>query len=467
MTTFMATFGGLPEELIQETLLHLSSIRSSEPQSTAFRDKKKEKARQCENRLRQRTLHTLCLTSHHLRRIATPILYASFTGSATWQGIEPMKLFHRTILSPDYAVGLKIKLAEYVLYVENRLSDYLGNSLHDGTELSGASHMVARYFYLLADVVRHVPNLQHLSVVSLETNDVSFWTYVLPADAGTEAPAACRIFAGHGCRKLQTLCAQIHTEGYGVGADAASFRRICSAMTTVPLLSDFRASGVMTSGLSVPFYESFKNLQRLEITECVLDLDLVVDIWSACDGLRHITCAWAFLDCWDESPSDLYPGLLRHAETLESLHLDLGEVRFDYASSETLKVLGTLRPFRRLEYVGISETGFRSYVSPFLDTTHLTPPPRIAELLPEALKSFTLLLTSGSSPTYGGHMDHSSDMWDLVEDCQSSLPSLRNISIMSGEPLRRSPLITEAFSKIGVCLDLDIKDSVATPAFSL
>jgi hypothetical protein len=72
-----------------------------------------------------------------------------------------------------------------------------------------------------------------------------------------------------------------------LGLDAASFRQICSAMSLVPSLSDFRASGVMTTEFTGPDLRlgAFKSLQRLEVIECVLDLDEVVDLLSACARL--------------------------------------------------------------------------------------------------------------------------------------------------------------------------------------
>jgi hypothetical protein len=386
MTTSNAAFGNLAEELAEEILFHLSSIRSYEPQSTAFKDKKNEKARQRKNRVRQRALYAICLTSHCLRRIATPILYASFTGSATLHGWKTLQLFKRTICTPQATniATLRINHAECLLYLENRLSDYLGNNLYDDMEPSHAENMVANYFCMLADVIRSAPNLQHLSVVSLETTDVSLWGYLLPGHCSLTLDE--KNPAGHGLTKLQTLCLQIHMAAYDSANVDISFHDICLAMTRVPLLSDFRASGVATSGQPLSHLESgsFKRLQRLEITECVLDFDEITDILTACEGLRHITCAWAYLDETVIGPCKLYTGLLQHVETVESLHLDLHEVRFEYSIPQTLELFGTLKLFTKLKSLTISWDYLLGWVPEV--PAHFTPSMLIADLLPSSLE---------------------------------------------------------------------------------
>ncbi|KAF1833231.1 hypothetical protein BDW02DRAFT_470181, partial [Decorospora gaudefroyi] len=339
------TIHSLPDELLLEILRYLIAIRSFETQSTAFLNKREERARQCENRVRQLALYSLCFTSRNLRRVATPILYSSFTGSTTSHGLLILKLFHRTVSNSNNASGSNSRLTNHLLYVENRLADHLGNSLSADIRLAEPTHMVQKYFYLLSDIVRRAPNLQHLCVTNLESKDVSFWKYILPGQNHTESSTSTSV-AGHGLCKLQALCVQVHTTSFRGKGVTVSFRDICSSMTLVPSLSDFRASTVTAIGPSGPSssFGNFKSLQRLELTQCVLDFDFVIDIWSACEGLRHVVCAWAYLDCPDGAPSDLYPGLLRHAETLETLHLDLREVRFDNQTSTSPppQPLGTL-----------------------------------------------------------------------------------------------------------------------------
>ena len=435
------TLRGLPDELLMEILQHLSTIRSYETQSAAFKHKQVEKARQQENHVRRLTLYNLCLASKHVRRIATPVLYSSFTGAATWHGIEPLRLFHRTISEAKASVGDQFKHADCLQYVENRLSDYRGNNLYADTELPDSLQMVARYFYLLADIVSHAANIQHLSVTSMETREITFWGYILPGHHGVT------VLARHAFRKLQTLCLQMHTRGY---IETVSFRQIRSAMTSVPLLSDFRASGVMDiMPTSRALAGSYQRLQRLEIIECVLDLKVVGQMWSACEGLRHIVCSWAFLDCESEVPSDLYPALLSQRDTLETLYLDFRDVRFD-DDLVISQCLGILQPFTRLKSLAISENGFLGEPSPFAVSSTLSNPPRIAAMLPSELDSFTLLLDTSKREAWDERMDDSVDMWNLATDYRSSTLSLKELIVKGQASLREAPRLTLAFSEVGV-----------------
>jgi hypothetical protein len=310
--------------------------------------------------------------------------------------------------------------------------------------------MVARYFLLLAAIVRCAPNMQHLSVASLETNDISFWNRIVhtPSDI---APSGPILLAVNGFRNLQTLCVQLHTKGYGLGRDAASFRRICSAMTSVSSLVDFRASGVMTTEFLGPDLSNgaFKSLQRLELIECVLDIEEVVYLWSACKGLRHINCVWSYLTVYAEATlSDLYPGLLPHIKTLETLHLDFREVRWDYEHTTTLLLLGTLQPFERLERLIVSQTGLLAHDTVISGSSLARP----RGLLPVDLKTLVLLLNE--SEKYSGWLDRSYSMKNLYEDCKASAPSLRNVVVKCPSPPSPAPYLTADFAEIGVLLTL-------------
>ena len=449
MSVSRTTICTLPDELILEIVRHFSAIRSYEPQSTAFKEKGKEKARQYENHVRQVALYSLCLTAHRLRRIATPVLYASFMGCATWHGYEPLKLFHRSISSSEKAFGMKVHLAEFLEYVENRLCDYLGNSLYDDTEFYGAVNMVARYFYLLSDIVKHAPNLRHLSIVSLETDEVSFWTYIIPEDIDTWAPRPVAKVVNHGFSRLHTLCIQIHTEGYTYGRDPAWFRRICSAMTSVPSLADFRVSGITTSGQSLPMLGNFKKLRRLEITECGLDFDEIIDTWSACEDLQHIVCEWAFLNCAAEVPSDLHSELSRHSKTLETFVLDTREVRFSHLFATHPQLLGSLQPFTVLKSLVICETALLGDTFPLLDFPDQQLQCRIASLLPTSLERLTLLLHSDYAYEQDCRLDEAFALWHLAEDGKRDLPNLQEINVRYPMTLS-APNLAKAFQEASV-----------------
>lgn len=446
----------LPDELILETVHHLSTIRTFEPQSTAFREKKKERARQSENRIRQTALHSLCLTSRRIRCIATPALYASFVSFGTQHGYKTLKLFHRTISNPADTIDLKVHVATYIHYVENRLSDYLGNSLLDDSATDDVEEMAAHYFLLLSDIVRHAPNIQHLSIVSLEVDEVSFWRYILPGDSGTWAPPPSVKIASHGLCQLQYLSFQLLNEVYDMSPDAASFLRICSAMSSIPSLIDLRASSVVTYGLTTSFNGFFKNLQRLEITQCVLDFDEVGELWSGCEALRHITCEWAFLDCAFEKLSDLNPGLLRHTKTLETLNLDLREVRFHVPGIESPKSLVcSLRPFKNLKSLAVCEVALFGTPFPVSYSLNQNQKYRIAELLPENLTHLTLLLEHGSDKSRW-LIDGAVALSDLAEKCKMGLLGLNEITIRS--PARLSTLaITKTFQEVGLSFNI-VKD---------
>ncbi|CAO2649232.1 Nn.00g066170.m01.CDS01 [Neocucurbitaria sp. VM-36] len=447
MTTSATTLCDLPDELILETIRSLNVTRSYETQSTAFKEREKEKARQCENRVRQLALHSICLTSHRLRRIATPTLYAAFLGSATWHGFEPIRLFHRTISNPEHAIGLNVRLAECVQYVENRLSDYRGNSLHDDMSTSDATDMITQYFYLLADIIKYAPNAQHLSIVSLEDDQVSFWEFILPGHLGGGASNAPSLVASHGFPKLQTLNLQLHTQAYGI-----LFHRICLAMTSVPLLTEIRASGVIASGATWPSSLSFQSLQRLELTECTLDFEEVLDILLACESLQHIACHWAFLDAGRTTPSDIYPGLLHHSKTLRTLCLDMREVRLQY-TSVTISPLGSLRTFTNLESLTACETALLGNTRPLFGFADQDLPYNIVELLPGKLKKFALLFRSDLWYERRYLIDDVHALWHLAENCKAAVPDLSHVSVSSTLE-QDAPNLTLAFNALGLEFDV-------------
>lgn len=435
------TLCDLPNELILETISHLNSIRSYEPQSTAFKKRKEEIARQRENRVRQLALHALCLTSHHLRRIATPTLYASFIGSTTGYGFDPAILFHRTISSPGCAVGLNIRLAECLQYVENRLSNYLGNSLHDAGEYFDLYRLLSPYQELLANIIKLAPNINHMCVISLETDQVSFWNHVLPEVSGASIPSGLTTVAGHGLRKLRTLAFQINGEGPGSDEERAWFRRICSATASVPALVDLRASSVMSSSSELPAFSTFQNLQRLELTRCSLEFEEVAEILLACEGLRHIGCEWAYLDPQATPVSTVYPGLLKHADTLETLFWDMREIRFTSTSS---RILGSLREFTRLESLTMCET-FLEKPWPYLETPDQAIPENLVTILPVNLKSFAFLLS---------HIRRDYKLDDIVElhffgqDVRTELPDLKEFSLRANRDT--APLLKKHFDEADV-----------------
>ncbi|KAF7454375.1 hypothetical protein A1F94_001018 [Pyrenophora tritici-repentis] len=340
MMTENTTLCGLPDELLVEIMQHLSIIRSDKIQSFHFQ-KFISRDRESENRARQLALYNLCLAYKHVRRIATPILYSSFTGAADWNGTQPLKLFHRTLNEHNVVAGQHFKHAEYLQYVENRAFDGqdIGDSYADEKDPESA-HMLAHYFYLLADIVNQAMNIQNLTVDSLETHKITFWGYILPGYHGIT------VLARHAFRKLQTLHVGLierATPGHHHITRPFFFLEIATVMTSVPLLSNLQAYGSL--GLDVihdgVFSGSYQRLQRLEILDYGEDFGIVGQIWSACEELQHIVCLWAPAIFEAEGPSALYPALLQKLDTLETLHLDFCEVHFE-DSSIAPECLGTL-----------------------------------------------------------------------------------------------------------------------------
>jgi hypothetical protein len=452
----------LPDELLLEILSSFNSIRSYEPQSTAFKNKKKERARQCSNLAKQSTLYSLCLTSRRLQWLATPLLYASFTGSATLHGLLPLQLFYRTICSNQPGVDPGLRFTAYLKYVENRLSDHQGNSFYhditkEGAIEEGADKMIQLYYRLLAAVVNTAQNLEHLCLVSLETEDVSFWNYVLPSFTPCEPSSP--LIATHGFHKLQSICFQIHTEGHDYGLHTTWFHRICWALTHVPLLTDFRASGVVGTDIHLGPYGAFKRLKRLAITECVLSLEEVLQAWATCEGLQHITTEWAFLNCGDEAPSDLYAGLLRHSATLETLHIDMREVRFDESRTAPGQRLGSLKQFTSLTSVSVCETALLGNTIPLTGLPDEVLSPSICELLPASVKRFDFLICSDLSFENSSRLDDALTSWNFVKDCRTGLPELEEVTVRNSDTLR-APRTVEAFEEARVKLSFPTRSGL-------
>ncbi|KAH9872920.1 hypothetical protein J1614_005315 [Plenodomus biglobosus] len=425
------SFCDLPDELLLEIMCHFESVRASEPQSIALNNLKRERTRQSRNQRRQRTLRSLCLTSRHVRRIATPVLYASFTGTLTWKGIEHLRLFHRTISSGMDPDTHRMPLSKCIRYIENRLSNHLGNSLYANpdtdtdTEDYDTAHMAARYFYLLAEIVKLAPNLQHLCVVSLETDDMSFWRHILPRVPIVGRAIVHANDSNVSFSRLETLCLQVNSSSLMHSSDDLSFARILLTMKSAPLPKELQACGVMSShGLSAASsgpLVPFKTLQRLEITKCQLDIEEVVDLWLACEGLQHITCEWAYLNSTAALPSDLLPGLLKHAETLRTLHLDLREVRFDIPRPPEPPLFGSLRALVNLQSLTVCER--------FTSDDHYTWDGRLADLLSTSLEKLVVLRHPDGLFEFGCHEDRIRNLRHLAEDCQAALPKLKYVAV--------------------------------------
>jgi len=441
----------LPDELVLEIVQGLSCIRSYETQSTAFKDRVKEKGRQCENRARQLALHSLCLTNHRLGGIATPILYASFCGSLTWYGSKPLRLFNRTVGGSDTGSNRRVRYLEYLQYIENRLADNLGNSLHCDSSHADIFGMAADYLQLLANIAVRAPNLQRLCVVSMETASVSFWQHVIPG--GGRPPFENKSITTS-FQKLESVSLQIHSESTSMytAKEIAWFHSICSSMVSIPNLKDFRASGVTSNSWTPRFHGAFKQLQRLEFTECCLDIEDVAGIWNACEGLRHIVCEWAFLIAIGTKPSDLHSALLRHRDTLETLHLDMREVRTDdgFTASERL---GSLQLFTAMTSLSVCEVTLLGHVWTLAALREDLLPRCLTDLLPTNLESFALLLLEDQAMENINRLEEPLVLSTFVNNCQRGLSRLKEVRVVSIHDMH-APKITNAFEGTGVNFSL-------------
>ncbi|KAF2012441.1 hypothetical protein BU24DRAFT_425103 [Aaosphaeria arxii CBS 175.79] len=424
----------LPDELLLYTFSHLHAIRSYEPQSEAFKDKKQERARQCENTQRQATLYALTLTSRRFKNIAEPILYNAFINTTTWKGFKPLCLFLRT-------VSQRRHLAAYVQYAENRLWDYHGNGLYDDMELYGATDMVKDYFDTFGAILGFCSNLNHLSIVSLETAEVSLWRNLIrykqpPFEMST-----------HGFQKLETLCLQIHTEDYGLGEESAWFRRISNALITVPTLKVLKASGI-TSGSAGFVTGQYKSLEDIDISECILDFSDLVSLAESSPHLKRFGCTWAYLNSVGFHLPDLYDALCSVQTSLEHLHLDTREVRF-CAEDFPLQPLGSLRDFLELKCVELCESSLLANAMSLLDFPDQKLSTRISDRLPPNIEHLTLLVKSEYGYNEDCRIDEAFALWDLAEDCHRHLPHLKQIHIKSAYELS-APLLTRQFREAGV-----------------
>lgn len=426
----------LPAELVLHILSYYHPIRSYEPQAQAFKQKAKEKDRQRENHLRRKTLCALSLTSNRLKRIAEPVLYSAFVGCLTWMGVRSLSLFHRTVTEEP-------ALARCVRYIEIRLSDYQGNGLYDDLELYGAVDMVKKYFETLAAIIFRSTNLVHLSVVSLETFDVSLWRHLVKTENHNPRMAMQKY------SKLRTLCVEIHTEDYGLDDGWACFGRITNALVTVPTLERILASGV-TGGCTSPVPGKFASLTTIDISECILELDEVIQLVTACNQLRRFGCHWGYLRSPRFHLPDLNAALRAHKSSLEYFRLDAREVRRPIDELDPqINALESLRGFDVLKSVEVDESSLLATPISLIDFPDQQLQVNISQVLPQALESFTLIL----NPEYGYQEDFRIDdafaLWDLAGDCSTSLPNLQRVRIKS-EYLTLAVNLPSYFQSFGV-----------------
>ena len=66
-----------------------------------------------------------------MRRLAIPVLYASFIGTSTEHGCVSVHLFQRTLSYQHPSLGVRFPFRKYVRYIESRMAGYRGKSFMD------------------------------------------------------------------------------------------------------------------------------------------------------------------------------------------------------------------------------------------------------------------------------------------------------------------------------------------------
>lgn len=439
----------LPDEILLEVVRGLETIRSFDTQSVAFKQKGTEKGRQRENHFRQRALHALCLTSHRLRCLSLPTLYASSTSCATPAGLKKLLSFYRTISNPSNAMGQSKRLAEHVQYVENRLADHFGNSLQDDELFQQKS--VSSYFKLLSKIVLCAPNLSNLCVVSLEYDDISFWNHLAPRLYPS------KYHVGH--TKLKHVSIQIHSQMPYPNSESSLFEGISLSLQSFTMLSELRISGATTNRASNVAHSlgTLPNLLRLDLTECELEMYEVAWLLRACTNVRQFTCKWAYLPGAYYGPPEIHAALLTLASTLETLTLDARDYRYFANDGTEPKLLESLRPLKVLKHLTICESGFLSSNLSLLDFPDQTLDCEISTLLPENLEHMTLLMKGDFESYDEDVLDDAYPLLQLVQNCRQELRHLKTLCIESRHDLT-APNLTAEFERVGVLFNIERED---------
>ena len=421
----MSSLNDLPDELLLEILHFLDAIRSFETQSTAFKRKQIERERQRENCVRERALYSLCLTSHRMRALSTPTLYASSCTSATRSGLRQLQLLHRTISAPNNALCQTKLLAEHILYVENRLADFRGNSLQNDEVFLQESF--ATYSRLLGDLVLKAPNIEHICVVSIDdfANDVSLWGHLLgkPPHAGQD-----------GLAKLRFLSTQLHTSFGQSTSRQSSFERVIARVQLLSRHSTLQVSSATSNTWSLLTLRpnDMPGVCRLELTECTLEMEEVASLLFACNNLQHFTCKWSHVPGMISGPSELHAALLAHTDTLETLILDWREVLWQsVVFHDDALLLGSLHSMKLLRILQLCEIGFLT------DDLSLVPDYpfqgarlSLAGLLPASLERLTLYPVEAIEYSIADLVHTAPLLWQFSGKFGMLLPLLKTLCIV-------------------------------------
>ncbi|KAL5394204.1 hypothetical protein PMIN04_008508 [Paraphaeosphaeria minitans] len=426
----------LPDELLLWVVSELRATRLDQPQSLAFRNKHKESDRQDENFYRKYALYGLCLTSKRLNRLAIPALYDAVLGSTTNYGLGRLRLIWRTLTEKE-------ELRYHVRYVENLLEDCLGNrlsaDLEDLEDLVGAQ-LVTEYFSKLAWIVRMCPNIAQMSVISIESNNFTFWNHVLdPLDDGQEEKGGGDLSGApkHILCKLKKLTLQTNVSRVYRNEPSVEFDHIYSEILKFSPLVELRACGVaamddvevFNPGISsIPLGTTIESLQRIEITQCSLPLESVDKMLSACNSLRHFFCHWVHLRCeMSHRQVNLLPNLQRHRKSLQTLCLmgnlaTFGSTTESWVSFPSLCQMTALKEAKLCNlFLPDSECRKRS----LSDNPTVPIAPELAPALEDLTISYNMYYLRPE--TWGSSV--LARLQRLAADCTQYLPRLRDLTV--------------------------------------
>lgn len=314
--------------------------------------------------------------------------------------------------------------------------------------------VVRQYLENLAEIIGMCPNIQQMSVISVEFGDISLWTHLIPDSVQIQLGDECERgpIAGHGLLKLKTFAFQSNAQTSYGRLVYPSLYDIFSSLVHCPSLDILHASGLVEGGAQDRrTLGTFKKLQRLELTECMLSISSVERTILSCKDLRHFVCHWSYLS-WSPQTEiiEWFPDLVMMEETLETLWLLVGTLNL---SSEFVpnRSFISLRRMTRLKELKLCDLFFPNMHGghPLAEGT-----PSIAFELPPSLEHLTI----SYKMRWLDDWDWVEDLWHplklLADDCPAHLPSLRSIvchiddtaGIWQGEEL------IEMFKEVGVSL---------------
>lgn len=291
------------------------------------------------------------------------------------------------------------------------------------------------HFEKFANIINVAPNIQQMSIASVETKEISLWNSLLQDRYAEETRylenTELELVSKTGLSKLGKLSVQIN----GLGADnwgPELSTQIFYSLLGCPALTELCIRGT-TSDLdpSIPLSGVYANLQRLELTECELGLQSLDEALSFCPGLRQLVCQWS-----DASyrrlgfRKVLLPNLLKLHNTLEKLWL-LGSLHGINVYYPEEGVNLNLSNMCKLKEAKLSNF-FITNNDPGPDHPAIVAVGSIASALPASLEHLTISYSTGNLSLFQFVQLGSSawaDLTLLAKECPLVLPCLKELIV--------------------------------------